>query len=481
MNYVIGLDLGTTCVKAMLFDEKGNIVSSAGADDELFTPRQGWAEQNALRWVELSAGVIRAAVSGAGIDPGDVLAMSISSQGITVVPVDREFSPLGIAINWLDTRATDEIEIIRSSRNEEEIYKITGKTLNPAYTLPKILWLKRNEPDIYARAYKLLLPHNYLCAHLTGIPVTDHTMAGGTMLYDLNQQKWSDELLGLFDVDIGLLPEIRWGGAPVGPLTNKAAELFGLSEKTLLISGGQDQKIAAFGANLQMGSATISLGTCAAIEFMFDHAPYHPTRDLASFSYLEPGKWVLEACVSTAGAAIKWARDILFPDLGFDDMNEAAATCTTSGGVFFYPYLQGSGTPHNTSAQGAFTGLTLGTSKEELIRAIFEGVAMEVYANLCSARDAGVSVSGMCLFGGASKSALLCQILADVTGCAIQTFSTPEMGAFGAAKLAANAVGFKDFSLPASGVREPDVRQSARYSDQYQLYKENQPAIFNLK
>ena len=481
MQYIIGLDLGTTCVKALLFDENGEIISSVSADDELFTPKPGWAEQNASQWVELSARVIREAVSESGIDPGDISAMSISSQGITVVPVDKDFQPLMIAINWLDSRATEEIELIQAARSAEEIYQITGKAMNPAYTLPKILWLKRNEPEIYSRAYKLLLPHDYLCAHLTGIPVTDHTMAGGTMLYDLKGQKWSDDLLEQFEIDMDLLPEIRWGGSPVGNLTKKAADLFGLPESTLLVTGGQDQKIAANGANLKMGSATISLGTCAAIEFMFDHAPYHPTRNLASFSYLEPGKWVLEACVSTAGAAIKWARDTLFPDLSFDDMNIAAATCSTSAGVFFYPYLQGSGTPHNTTAQGAFTGLTLGTTKAELIRAIFEGIAMEVYSNLCSARDIGVSVSGMCVFGGGSKSALLCQILADVTGCAIQTFSTPEMGAFGAAKLAANAIGIKDFSLPVSGVWEPDAGSNAKYNELYQLYKENHPAIFSLR
>jgi len=306
-------------------------------------------------------------------------------------------------------------------------------------------------------------------------------MAGGTMLYDVPNQCWSDELLELFHIDRELLPEIRWAGTPVGTLTDEASRIFGLPKTTLVITGGQDQKIAAHGARLQMGSATISLGTCAAMEFLFDHPPVHPTRGLAAFSYLQPDSWVLEACVSTAGAAIKWARDTLFPDLSYDGVNELAKQCKTSGGVFFYPYLQGSGTPHNTAACGVFAGLTLATAKPELARAVFEGIAMEVLANLRSAEDAGVNVGEICVFGGGSRSALLNQMLADVTQRAIRTFSTSEMGAFGAARLAAKAMGMKDFVLPAGALWEPNAAQSARYDEQYRIYQENLKAILGLK
>jgi len=480
MRNFIGLDLGTTCVKALLFNEAGCVLSAASEDDELFTPHQGWAEQNAESWVDLSAKVIREAVSEAAVDPRSVEAISISSQGITVVPVGRDFRPLRKALNWLDQRAAEELEIVRSTISAEEVYAATGKSLSSAYTLPKILWLKRNEPELYSETYKLLLPHDYLCAHLCGIPVTDHTMAAGTMLYDVPNQRWSDNMLKLFEIDPGLLPELRWAGTPVGPLTKEASLMTGLPETTLLVTGGQDQKVSAYGASLRMGAATISFGTCAAMEFMFDHAPLHPTRDLSASSYIDSETWVLEACINTAGAAIKWARDTLFHDMSFDDMNALAETCETSGGVFFYPFLQGSGTPYNVPARGVFTGLTLGATRAQLIRAIYEGIAMEVYANLSSARAAGVSVREMCVFGGGSKSAVISQILADVTGCAIQTFSTPEMGAFGAARLAANAVGINDFSLPVSGIWEPDTARTEHYGKLYSSYKENLPAVLNL-
>ena len=481
MQYIIGLDLGTTCVKALLFDENGCILSDASEDDELFTPHQGWVEQNAEHWVELSAKVIRKAVIEAGIDANAIAALSISSQGITSVPVDQAFRPLRSAINWLDQRAVKEIEQVRSLRSDDEIYRITGKSLALGYTLPVILWLRNHEPEILSLAYKILLPHDYLCARFTGVPVTDHTMAGGTMLYDVKNQCWSDELLGIFELNRELLPEVRWAGTPVGTLTNEASQLLGIPGTVLVVTGGQDQKIAAYGAQLQMGSATISLGTCAAMEFLFDHPPLHPTRGLAAFSYLEPNSWVLEACVSTAGAALKWARDILFPELSYDGMNELAKQCETSGGVLFYPYLQGSGTPHNTAACGVITGLTLGTGKSELARAIFEGIAMEVFTNLRSAEDAGVSVGEICVFGGGSQSALLNQMLADVTGRVIRTFTTSEMGAYGAAKLAAKAVGLKDFAISVGAHWEPNTTLSARYSEQYWTYQKNLQSIFGLK
>jgi len=480
MRYVIGLDLGTTCVKALLFDETGRIVSSSSEDDTLFPSQQDRVEQDASRWLALSAKVIRSIVAESGVDSKAVAALSISSQGITIVPVDESFKPLRSAINWLDQRAVKETELICSLKTDKEIYDITGKSINGGYSLPKILWLMRNEPDVFSRTHKILLPHDYLCAHFCGVAVTDHTMAGGTMLYDVSSQCWSDELLGLFEIEKKLLPEILWAGTPAGTLTKEAARLLGLSEDTLVVTGGQDQKVAAYGAHLQMGAASISLGTCAAMEFLFDTVPSHPKQSLAVFSYLEPGKWVMEACVNTAGAAIKWARDTLFSDLSYSAMDALGMECKTSGGVFFYPYLQGSGTPYNTSARGAFTGLTLGTSRQELCRAIMEGIVMEVRANLNSAEEAGVRVRDIYVFGGGSNSAFLNQMLADMTGRPIHTFSCSEMGSFGAARLAAKAAGLKDFSLPVNSTWNPDPAQSARYDEMYNAYRKNRELVFRL-
>jgi len=479
MRYIIGLDLGTTCVKATIFDETGNILGFGSAEDRVINLSPGFVEQRAESWVELSATVIRGALSAAKIDSQKVAALSISSQGITVVPVDKAFRPLRNAISWLDIRAESESAIIGGAVTSEELYKITGKPLSPAFTLPKILWLLRNEPQIFEQTHKLLTPHDYICANFCGTAVTDHTMASGTMLYDITDRRWADGLMRLFNIDLGLLPEIRQAGTPAGKLTKRASELTGLPDSTLVITGGQDQKVAAYGANLQAGMATISFGTAAAMEFLIDYAP-HQISQFAAFPFIEPGTWVLEACVNTAGATINRGRDLFFPDLSLDDMNALAQSCENSGGVFFYPFLQGAGTPHNADSRGVFTGLTLGTSRAELVRAIFEGVIMEIYTNLCSARKAGVRVDELCLFGGGSKSAFICQSLADITGCAINSFSTPEMGSFGAAKLAAKALGLENFTLDASRVWEPDQKRRSRHVEQYKLYMKNLRSVFEL-
>ena len=480
MTCFIGLDLGTTSVKALLFDERGNLLGAADVEDALSTPHPGWIEQNAEHWVELSAEVIRKAVREAGVDPGEVSALSISSQGITCVPVDRGFKPLRDAINWLDQRAADEMDEVVAAVGLQELYGITGKSPYPGYTLPVIMWLKRNEPEVFEDTHKFLLPHDFLCARFCGAPVTDHTMAGGTMLYDVPTQQWSDRLLGLFGIDRGLLPELRWAGEPAGHLTKEASALLGLPEKTLVATGGQDQKVAAYGANLGLGSVTISLGTCAAMEFLFDHAPSHPARSLAACSYLWKDAWVLEACINTACGAIKWARNALFHDLSYDGIDSLAASCETSGGVFFYPYLQGSGTPYNIPACGAFTGLTLGATRAELARAVLEGVAMEIRANLDSAGEAGMGVERIGVFGGGSKSRVLCQMIADAAGRSIQAFTTPEMGAFGAAKLAAGAVGIMGFAPPVGEKWEPDAGQNARYNELYSAYQKSRESILAL-
>ena len=480
MRYVIGLDVGTTCVKALLFDETGNIVSSAKYDDELFTPCQGWAEQDAEHWTKLSAKVIQSIITGSAVDPGAVAALAISSQGLTIVPVDGSFKPLRNAINWLDQRSTEETDYIRSLKSDEEIYAVTGKSIMPGYSLTNILWIKRNEPEIYSRAAKLLLPHDYLCARFTGNPVTDHTLAGGTMLYDIPGQCWSEELLEIYDIDRDLLPELKWSGMLAGSITTEASRLLGLPEGTPVITGGQDQKVAAYGACLKPGLATISLGTCAAMEFYFDSPPTHPERGLAAFSYMKPGAWLLEACVPTAGAAVKWAGDTLFPVLDFDGIESLAGSCKTSGGVFFYPHLQGSGTPYNVSSRGTFTGLSLSTTQTELARSVYEGIAMEVHLNLLSAEEAGIDVREMCVFGGASNSRLLCQMLADVTGRAIRAFDMPEMGAFGAAKLAAEAAGIESFAMPSGRWFEPDASKKTIYDELYFAYTENLGLVMEL-
>lgn len=484
MQYVIGLDLGTTCIKALVFDEEGCIRAEASRDDNLITPRKGWAEQDARSWMRLSAEAIREAVQLSGAQPKDIAAISVSSQGITIVPVDESFHPLSNAINWLDMRGEKELEEI-ASLGVEKIYSITGKNISSGgYSLVKLLWIRENLPEIYRRSAYFLLPHDYIIAHLCGTAATDHSMASATMLYDVPRQTWSDEILSAFDIDPKRLPKLMWSGEMAGTLTPDAAELLGLSPLTAVIVGGQDQKVAAYGAGLSAQTSTISMGTCEAYEFLFKNPPAHPKRALAAFSYVEPGKWTLEGCTNTAGAAIKWARDQIFLGLSYDDMNALAAQAQVgSGGVTFHPYLSGSGTPHNLEGNGVFGGLTLDVTRNDLARAIFEGIAYEARANLDAAKEAGVVSQNLVIFGGGSRSGPLCQILADVTGRSLTSFACPEMGAMGAGKLCAQSLGFSAFeesNRQGSKLWEPDPTRHKIYAELYDAYLDKMAGVEKL-
>ncbi|MDL2218249.1 hypothetical protein LJC27_06280 [Christensenellaceae bacterium OttesenSCG-928-M15] len=484
MKYVIGLDLGTTCVKALLFDENGNILAQASRDDALIIPQKGWAEQDANAWLHLASQAVRETVERANIVPSDVAALSISSQGITIVPVDEAFRPLANAINWLDTRTQEQVLQIERF-GADRLYAITGKNISAGgYTLSKLLWLKEHRPRIYERAAYFLLPHDFVVAHLCGAAVTDHSMASATMLYDVPSQCWSEEILQTFSIDPSRLPRLAWAAAPAGMVREQIAAQWGLSPSAAVIVGGQDQKVAAYGAKLSERISSISMGTCEAYEFLFSTPPSHPGKVLPAFSYLEKGKWTLEGCTNTAGAAIKWARDQLFHGLSYDDMNALAAQAAPGArGVMFHPYLSGSGTPHYCEGNGAFSGLTLDVTRHDLVRAIFEGIAYEARMNLEAAAQAGVHTEALALFGGGSQSAPLCQAIADITGRSITSFACPEMGAMGAAKLAAKALGLVNFEQGSSRdslIWTPDSTRHKAYNDLYSLYLQRQKGIATL-
>ncbi|MEG1524537.1 MAG: FGGY family carbohydrate kinase [Clostridia bacterium] len=477
MYYVVALDLGTTSIKAMVFDLEGCICGEAAQEETLLFPDDHQIEQSPHAWYETAATVICDAVEHAGIERKLVRAIGISSQGISVVPVDRNFIPIRNAICWLDTRAKTECNCIEEALDKERIYDVTGKFLLPAYTMPKLLWLKRNEPDVYLRADKFLLPMDYAIARFTGKALTDHSMAAGTMLYDIKQASWSEELLSILSLNKEKLPEIRWSGTVAGTLLPEAAERCGLTTDVLVMVGGQDQKVAAFGANLVEGSATISMGTAGAFEFLLNAPMLHPERSLPTFPYVRRNNWVMEGCINTAGAAIKWVKNTVFSEVTYKEMNDLAkCSAQGAGGVLFYPYLTAPGTPHKGEYwAGGYMPLTLKTSRADMARALYEGLSYESRLNLDAAERAGVAVGRLSIFGGGSKSQIFCDILAHVTGKTIRSYQCAEFGCIGAASLAIEGMGldlaaFTERHLSAFEDHIPEFKLHNFYNDEYNRY-----------
>lgn len=466
MKIYLAIDLGTTGCRSILFDESLNELAAAYEEYGLITPREKWTEQDAELWWEMTLRTAAEAIKTAGIDSRQIAGISISSQGITIVPVDENIRPLCNAMSWLDVRSEEQCALIGKDFGGEYIFTHTGKENRPSYSLPKILWLRDNQPDIYEKAWKFLMPMEFLIAKFTGNCVTDHSMASGTLMYDIKNLCWSKEILECYGIREDQLPTICWGGESAGCVLPEVAEKLGLREDCLVAVGAQDQKCAAYGAGLADGVMTISLGTAAAITKRWNEPKTREHRGIGWCGYVEPGTWVTEGVIGTAGTCLRWVRDMLFPGESYDIINEEALQARERGSsVLFYPYLNG----FYPKPEGAFYGVNLATNRGDFALAVMEGVAFQI-RSILEQMDAYGNVHTLVLFGGGAKSPVWRQIIADVTGMRIQVPVTPEAASAGAAMLAAKAAGEMLPGLQIENSYEPS-ENSELYEQKYRKFK----------
>ena len=324
MTTYLAIDLGTTGCRSILYDASLRELAISYEEYPLQTPQEHWAEQDAEDWWRLTCSTARDVIRQAGCSAAEVRALSISSQGITLVPVDTELQPLCPAMTWLDVRAQEQTGQILRDFGDTAIFAHTGKHIDACYTLPKILWLRENRPEIWEKTYKLLMPMDYLLAKLTGRCVTDHSMASGTLLYDLKNACWSRRLLEHYQIPSHLLPEILWSGEAAGRILPEAAAALGVSEDCIVAVGAQDQKCAALGAGLDQDTMTVSLGTAGAVTRLWQEALPERYTSVGWCGYTGPGAWVTEGVINTAGTCLRWVRDTLFPGESYDTINREA-------------------------------------------------------------------------------------------------------------------------------------------------------------
>lgn len=430
----LGVDLGTTGTRCIAFDADLRILGSAYRENPPRYLAGGRVEQDATTWFDTTVAAIVEVVAQVGAEK--VVALSVSSQGITVVPVDERGRALRPAISWLDRRGEELLPELAGIVDPGELTRVTGMPWSGAYTLPKIMWLARCEPHILQKANWLLLPMDYLQLRFTGRAVTDHTMAGGTMAYRLDTQTWNDELLADVGIERGLFPEIAWAGSEAGRLLPEIAQQLGLGEIPVLI-GGQDQKCAALAAGVGPAVTTLSLGTSGALTSLRPGPPV--PSPVPTFSFLTPGTWVREAAIETAGAAHRWVTQLVSPDGDFAAVERLVVEAGDANGrPMFFPYLSRFGIAADADRWGAepggvFWGLGLDTRAGALARTVLEGVSFEIARQLAEIDGASTTIRA---FGGGTHSPAWCQILADATGSTIETLSTAEAAAAGAAMLA---------------------------------------------
>jgi xylulokinase len=446
VGHVLGVDVSTSATKAVLVDAGGRVAGIGAASYQVAVPRPMWSEQDPRLWWDGTLAAIRSVLATSGVRGADVDAVGLTGQMHGAVLLDRSDEPLRPAILWNDQRTSAECDEIRERVGRRRLIELTGNDALTGFTAPKLLWVRRHEPDVWRRLAQVCLPKDYVRLHLTGDHAVDRADGAGTLLFDLAARDWSPEVLAALELDRAWLPETAEGPEVTGTITAAAAEATGLRAGTPVVAGGGDQAANAVGVGaVDPGVVALSLGTSGVVFAATDAPLVEPEARVHAFCHAVPGRWHLMSVMLSAAGSLRWFRDALAADLSFAELDAAAAEVPAgSGGLWFLPYLTGERSPHpNPFARGAFIGLTVGHDRRHLARAVLEGVAYGLRDGLDQMVATGVPApSQIRASGGGIASPVWRQILADVLDAEIATVNTTEGAAFGAGMLAAVGAGW---------------------------------------
>ena len=483
----LGLDVGTSGVKAILVARSGEVAASATTPLTLSTPHPSWAEQDPAAWWDATVAAIHA-VRRARPD-ASIAAIGISGQMHSSVFLDKAGDVIRPALLWCDGRTTAECaEITERVGGEARLRDLACNPALEGFTLPKVLWLRTHEPQAYARLATVMLPKDYIRYRLTGELATDPSDASATLMYDTAHLRWSDEILKAVNVARSMVPDVGGSADVLGQVTAEAASVTSLVAGTPVVGGGADNACGAAGVGaIAPGEVVSSWGTSGTVLAPMLEARVDPALRAHTFCHVAPGTWYMMGVVLSAGGAFAWYRDQLARELaGMRDADalldaEAASVPPGAGGVTFLPYLQGERTPlRDAAARGAFVGLSLAHTRAHMTRAVLEGVTFALRDSLTILQELGMSPNQLLLTGGGARSPFLRQLQAEVFGLPVSTVNREEGPAYGAALLA--AVGAGAFADVASAARATLVRapldhprsgSHATYDGPYRRYKEN--------
>jgi xylulokinase len=488
MTYFLGIDTSTTSSKSLVIAEDGKVVAVASSPHTLQTPHPLWSEQDPREWWDAVSASIRAVLETAGLSGEQIGAVGLTGQMHGLVLLDETGNVLRTAILWNDQRTQNQCEEIHQIIGKERFIQITGNVALTGFTAPKILWVKENEPDIYARAKHVLLPKDYIRYKLTGEYAMDKADGAGTVLFDLRLRDWSDEVLTALDIPRTWMPQTFEGPEFTGCITEEAASHTGLKAGTPVAAGGGDQAAQAVGVGaVQPGIVGLTVGTSGVVFATTPSALIEPEGRLHAFCHAVPGMWHFMGVMLSAAGSLQWYRDTLAPNRSFDELlNEAESVPAGSEGLQFLPYLSGERTPHpDPLARGAFVGLTLRHGRGHMTRAVLEGVAFGLKDSFTLIQNAGLgTIAQARASGGGTKGALWRQILASVLEAELVTVNTTEGAAYGAALLAGvGAEAWTDVAsacqacIQLTGSTMPDSVQVEMYRKAYPLYQELYPAL----
>ncbi|NCF66899.1 MAG: xylulokinase [Chloroflexi bacterium] len=488
MSYFIGIDSSTTATKALLMADDGSVVGVAASSYGFETPHPLWSEQQPSLWWEATVESTRQLLQQTGISPSEIKGLGLTGQMHGLVLLDADGRTLRPSILWNDQRTGAECDEMRAKLGKQNLIAITGNDALTGFTAPKILWVKNNEPTIYAQVKHILLPKDYVRLQLTGAYAMDKAGGAGTQLFDVAKRDWSAAVLEALDIDPIWLPPTFEGTAVTGVITTEAAAATGLRAGTPVFGGGGDQAAAAVGTGaVEEGIVSLSLGTSGVVFAAAEQAIIEGDGRLHAFCHAVPGKWHLMGVMLSAAGSLRWYRDALAPDVSFDELLTPAENIPAgSEGLLFLPYLTGERTPHpDPLARGAFVGLTVRHGQAHMTRAVLEGVAFGLRDSFELMREAGLaSVEQVRITGGGARSSLWRQVLADIFGVGLVTLNADEGAAYGAALLAAVGNGiWPDVPsacrqvIQVTGRTEPQHGETAVYDQRYAIYRALYPAL----
>lgn len=487
MDFVVGLDISTTAAKAIVVDRAGAVRATGSSGYPCDSPHPHWSEQDPVLWWKGAGDAIQAALTSAGIDGSEVAAVGLAGQMHGLVLLGDDGRVLRPAILWNDQRTGAECDEIRELLGKERLIAITGNDALPGFTAPKLLWVKRHEPEVWSGVRNVLLPKDYVRYRLTGDFAVDRADGSGTLLFDLARRDWSSEVTSGLGIDPAWLPQTYEGPAITGTVAPEVAAATGLRAGTPVVAGGGDQAAGAIGVGaVEPGILSVSLGTSGVVFATTEGPLIEPEGRLHAFCHAVPDRWHAMGVMLSAAGSLRWYRDALAPEMDFSDLVAEAETAPAgSDGLLFLPYLTGERTPYpDPLARGAFVGLTIHHGRGHLTRAVMEGVAFGLRDSLALMDAVGLSRSNeVRATGGGSKSLLWRQILADVLDTSVVTTSNTEGVAQGAAMLAAVGAGWFETVeevcnafVDTHEAVDPS-KEVGRYRDHYLRYRGLYPAL----
>lgn len=497
MSYVIGVDLGTSGTKTVLFDEIGNVIASHTVEYPLYQEKNGWAEQDPLDWYNATITTIKTVLDKSNIDSAEIKGIGLSGQMHGLVMLDKDFNVLRKSIIWCDQRTGKECEEITEIVGAEKVIEITANPVLTGFTASKIRWVMKNEPDVFEKCRYILLPKDYIRLMLTGELATEVSDASGMQLLDVPNRKWSKTMLDALNISEDMLGKVYESPEVTGEITQKVADITGLKKVTIVVGGAGDNAAASVGTGVvEDGKAFTTIGTSGVVYAHTSKVTIDPKGRVHTFCCAVPNCWHVMGVTQGAGLSLKWFRDNFCTSeketaklMGVDEYylmdKEAEKIPVGADRLLYLPYLMGERTPHlDPNARGMFFGLSAIHGKSHMLRAVLEGVAYSLRDCVEVFREMNINVNDMMACGGGGTSPLWRQMLADLYACDVKTVASKEGPALGVGILALTGSGvYSSVQEACANIIKTDKVQAPindnipKYEKYYQLYREIYPAI----